>query len=50
MLNSDLSLAAPQRQGNPPQKNPCGVHVQAGPDKLGLRKDIEMNESMKKIT
>ena len=35
MLNSDLSPAAPQGEGNP-----CGVHAQAGPDKLGLRQDI----------
>ena len=33
MLNSDLSLAAPQEGGEPPQKILCGVHAQAGPDK-----------------
>ena len=27
-------------EGYPPQINPCGVHAQAGPDKLGLRQDI----------
>ena len=40
MLNSDLSPAAPQGGREPPQKNLCGVHAQAGPDKLGLRLDI----------
>ena len=41
MLNSDLSPAAPQRGRKPlTEKNPCGVHAQAGPDKLGLRQDI----------
>ena len=40
MLNSDLSPAAPQGGREPAQKNPCGVHAQAGLDKLVLRKDI----------
>ena len=40
MLNSDLSQAAPQGGREPPQKNLCGVHAQAAPDKLGLRLDI----------
>ena len=40
MLNSDLSPVVPQGGREPPTEKPCGVHAQAGPNKLGLRQDI----------
>ena len=40
MLDSDLSPAVLEGGRDPHKQNPCGVHAQAGPGKLGLRQDI----------